>query len=584
LREEYQKRLRARTEAVASHEAQSAKLSNWRLLMVVLALGLGWWKFALAPIGVAGFIALAVWHDRIARKIERERRGITLYDRALARLDGRWMGKGNAGERFLDPEHPYAADLDVFGRGSLFELISQARTLPGEATLASWLRAPSLPETIRRRQEAVRELQPGLDLRETLALIGEDIRAEVHPEALVRWADHPPVRFSPVVRFVASGFVAVTVVLITGFFLQAWTWHAPVMWLLLQGIFGFVLRDRVLAVISRVDLPAHDLRLVSAMLAEFEKEQFQTPRLIALRQELETDGKPASGQISELRTLVDRLDWTHNEFFKPVARTLLWTTHLAIGIERWRQQSGAKVAAWLSAIGELEALSSLANYAAEHPVDTWPEFADDGPVFQAQGLAHPLIPLDHAVRNDVTLDSGLRLLLVSGSNMSGKSTLLRSVGLATVLAWAGAPIRAAKLRLSPLSVGAAMRVQDSVQEGKSRFYAEILRLRQVVDLSKCDTPLLFLLDEILAGTNSHDRCIGAQAIVVNLVERGAIGLVTTHDLALAAIVEKVGEVGRNVHFEDHIEDGHIAFDYRMRPGVVTKSNAIELMRSVGLDV
>ena len=208
----------------------------------------------------------------------------------------------------------------------------------------------------------------------------------------------------------------------------------------------------------------------------------------------------------------------------------------------------------------------------------------EGPLFEGRGIAHPLISPVAAVRNDVRLDRELRLLLISGSNMSGKSTLLRSVGLNTVLAWAGAPVRAERLRVSRLAVGAAMRAQDSVLDGKSRFYAEITRLRCVVDLVDGEAPLLFLLDEILSGTNSHDRLIGAAAVVRSLVERGAIGLVTTHDLALAHIAEDLAPHAVNVHFEDHIEDGRIAFDYRMRPGVVQKSNALELMRSVGLEV
>ena len=186
-----------------------------------------------------------------------------------------------------------------------------------------------------------------------------------------------------------------------------------------------------------------------------------------------------------------------------------------------------------------------------------------------------------SVRNDVRLDSEVRLLLVSGSNMSGKSTLLRTVGTNVVLALAGAPVRATRLELSPLSVGATLRIQDSLQEGASRFYAEITRLRQVVDLTAGPLPVLFLLDEILAGTNSHDRRIGAEGVVRGLVERGAVGLVTTHDLALAEMTV-TGEV--NVHFEDHLEDGLLRFDYKMRPGVVKKSNALELMRAIGLKV
>jgi len=210
--------------------------------------------------------------------------------------------------------------------------------------------------------------------------------------------------------------------------------------------------------------------------------------------------------------------------------------------------------------------------------------AEEGQCFEAEGVAHPLIPDDRAVRNDLAIGGDLRIVVVSGSNMSGKSTLLRTVGVNTVLAQMGAPVRARRMRLSPLAVGASIRLNDSLHEGRSRFYAEILRLRQILDLTAGRLPVLFLVDEFMHGTNSHDRRIGAEAMARGLVRRGAIGLITTHDLALAAIADELGPKAANVHFEDSVENGEIHFDYRMRPGVVRKSNAVELMRSVGLEV
>jgi DNA mismatch repair ATPase MutS len=239
---------------------------------------------------------------------------------------------------------------------------------------------------------------------------------------------------------------------------------------------------------------------------------------------------------------------------------------------------------WLVAMGEAEALSSLAGYAFEHPADPFPELHEGGPCFDAQQLGHPLIPESRAVRNDVAIGGDLRVIVVSGSNMSGKSTLLRTVGINAVLAQMGAPVRARGLKLSPLAVGASIRLNDSLREGVSRFYAEILRLRQILDLTAGPLPVLFLIDEFMHGTNSHDRRIGAEAMVRGLVRRGAIGFITTHDLALAGIADELGEQAANVHFEDDLQDGKIHFDYRMQPGVVRKSNAIELMRSVGLEV
>jgi DNA mismatch repair ATPase MutS len=281
---------------------------------------------------------------------------------------------------------------------------------------------------------------------------------------------------------------------------------------------------------------------------------------------------------------MELLDSRDNVFVRVAEVFLLWTPHLTLRVEDWRRHSGRAVRRWLAAIGEMEALSSLACHAFEHPADPFPEFLEDGPWLEAEAIGHPLLDERRVVRNDVAIGRTPRLLVVSGSNMSGKSTLLRTLGVNVVLAQAGAPVRARRLRLSALSVGASISISDSLQGGVSRFYAEILRLRQILDLTEKQPPVLFLIDELLNGTNSHDRQIGAAALARELVARGAIGLVTTHDLALAEIAAQLGESAANVHFEDSIADGRIHFDYVMRPGVVRKSNAIELMRSVGLKI
>jgi DNA mismatch repair ATPase MutS len=264
----------------------------------------------------------------------------------------------------------------------------------------------------------------------------------------------------------------------------------------------------------------------------------------------------------------------------------MWTTQCALAVETWRDAFGKAVPLWLSTVGQLEALVSLAGYGYEHPRDPFPEIRDSdaGALFDATGIGHPLLPEARVIRNDVRLDADMRLLVVSGSNMSGKSTLLRTVGINAVLALAGAPVRAERLRISPVAVGATLRIQDSLEEGTSRFYAEIKRMRQLVEIAEGPLPLLFLLDEIFHGTNSHDRRIGAEAVIGELVKRGAVGLVTTHDLALSDIAEGLAPRARNVHFEDHLENGRVTFDFKLRDGIVEKSNALELMRSVGLDV
>jgi hypothetical protein len=430
----------------------------------------------------------------------------------------------------------------------------------------------------------VAELRPRLDLREELALQGEDVRAGVHPAALEAWGSEPALHGAQTWRLIAGTLGALAALALVGWVLGGIGPLPLACTLALETLVALRFRGHVRHALAAAEQPARDLALLAELLERLEAEHFETPRLVALRAALDTQGRPASHEIARLRRLIELADARRNQLFAPLAAMLLWGVQFGLAIEVWRQRCGRRLVEWLEAVGEIEALSALAGHAFEHPEDPFPEILDRGPVFLGEALGHVLLPPDRCVRNDVRLGERERVLVVSGSNMSGKSTLLRTVGTNAVLALAGAPVRAGRLILSPLAVGASIRVNDSLQGGESRFYAEIKRLRQVADLARDEAHPLFLLDEILHGTNSHDRQIGAAAVVRGLVERGAIGLVTTHDLALARIADDLSPRAANVHFEDHLEDGHIAFDYRIRPGVVEKSNALALMREVGLDV
>ena len=581
---EYLRRRDERRAAAAREEGSSRRIWLWR--RVVFAAGAGlvvltflgvlapWWL--LLPVIV--FIAMMVTHQQVIARRDDFTRAADFYERGIARLEDRWAGSGEMGERFADKSHPYAEDLDLFGPGSLFELLSTARTRAGEERLAAWLCAPAAPAVVRARQEAIAELRPRLELREDLALLASEVRTGVHAEELSAWAGAPPVLASRAAPLVAGTLGALT--LLALLLWLALGYRQPLLVAVMaEGLFLLRTRAGVGRVIGEVERPGRDLKLLAHVLARLERERFASPRLAELRAALDADGEPPSRQIARLGRLTDALDWTKNQFFAPFAFLLLLPTQIAYAIDRWRRRSGPAVARWLDAVAELEALGSLAGYAYEHPADPFPELAEGGACFEGEGLGHPLLPEARAVRNDVSLGSGRQVLIVSGSNMSGKSTMLRAVGTNAVLALAGAPVRARRLRLSPLAVGASIHILDSLQSGSSRFYAEITRLRQIVDLTRGGLPLLFLLDEILSGTNSHDRRIGAEAVVRGLAERGAIGLLTTHDLALTEIA-----AAENVHFEDRLEGGKMVFDYRMRPGVVRRSNALELMRVVGLEV
>jgi hypothetical protein len=542
---------------------------------------------------VLGFAALVVAHDRVIRARERADRTVAYYEAGLARLADPLSpaGAGPDGAERLDPEHPYAADLDLFGPSSLFALLCRARSRAGVETLARWLSEPAGPEEIRERQDAVAELARRLPLRERLALVGDPGEAPIAPDRLVAWCSGPPGPPVRGVRTVAGALSGLSVAALVG---GAWAFGSGALafaspLLIAQAVFFAALGHRRHDVLAGVERVAADLSQLASLLALLEAERFESPRLRALREAVEFDGQPPSRRIARLRRWIDLSEARRNQMYwvPPIGPLLGLVTQATLAIEAWRNRVGPHVADWVRAVGELEALASLATHAFEHPDDPFPEVVDAGPCFEGEGLGHPLLAADVCVRNDVALGTAegqARALVVSGSNMSGKSTLLRTVGTNAVLALAGAPVRARRLRLSPLAVGASIQVHDSLREGESRFYAEIKRIAQIVGSAEGGRPVLFVLDEIFHGTNSHDRRIGAEAIVRALLERDAVGLVTTHDLALAKVGDSLAPRVRNVHFEDRLRDGRIHFDYRMRPGVITRSNALALMRAVGLDV
>jgi hypothetical protein len=457
----------------------------------------------------------------------------------------------------------------------LFELLCTAHTRMGQDTLASWLSAPAGVDAVRARQAAVAELRPRLEFREELAVLGSAVPARGHFAALARWGAElarPPL--PRVTRWAVFVVPVLTLAALTGWATLGTGFVFVLAALTVQVGLALWLRGYAEHTLGPAEAGRPALRSLAGLLALPERERFSSPRLRQLGEALHAGDRPAS----VLLTRLDRvLGWA-------IPATLLGCRpQLALRLGGWQRVWGQALGRWLEALGELEALCALATHAYENPDGVYAEVVGEGPCFEAEGLGHPLLPRDRCVANDVSLGGDLRLLVVSGSNMSGKSTFLRTVGINAALALAGAPVRAVRLRLSPLALGATLRVQDSLQAGRSRFYAEALRVRQLLDLAAGPVPLLFLLDELFQGTNSQDRRVGAEGVLRRLLDRGAVGLVTTHDLALTALVDLLPQ-SANVHFEDCFADGALRFDYRLRPGVVPTSNGLALLRAVGIEV
>jgi hypothetical protein len=595
VRAEYQARLAEWSTRADAQERAHRRMGTWRFLfvlgMVALAAMLSQTR---AGVGFAfvvlmlGLFLTGLFFNRIEKARDRARRAMVFYQAGLDRLDGTWTQKTETelaersyGTEFLDPHHPFASDLDLFGAGSLFALINTAQTESGGAALAAWLLAPAAPGEIRARQEAVNELHPKLDLRERLGLIAAETQSWIRTGALIHWAAQPRLLQS---RFVRVGAFALPLVSLALFLAGQWGLFVAV--LASQLALARSCRRAVQKVVRDAGVAPGDLDRLAEVLRCLENEPFKSERLRRMETEGRCDGFSASQAIQRLGKLHAWMESGNNFVFVIVCKFFLWETQFAFAIESWRARFGSKVEVWLQRLAEFEALSSLAGYACEHPADPFPELlpATDPARIEAEGLGHPLLPDSRCVRNDLALGPETRLIMISGSNMSGKSTWLRSIGVNLVLASAGAPVRARKFRLSPVRIGASIRNTDSLQQGVSRFYAEIQRLGAIVKLAGEGTPLVFLLDEVLSGTNSHDRRIGASCVALSLVQRGALALMTTHDLALTRIVDELKPPGQNFHFEDQLQDGRMSFDYQLRPGIVEKSNALELMRSVGLDV
>lgn len=536
-------------------------------------------------IPILAFVSLVILHARCVRRLKQARQAEAYYRTSLDRLNDQWIDVRPTGEDYFDPQHMYAGDLDLLGRGSLFQLICSARTKLGEETLARWLLSPASTAEIKQRQQSVEELRHELDFREELELLEAESHSDIEQTHLAEWVQQPLTTIPSPLKW-ASMITGVFAALSVISWLLSYSGIAPIcVAIIIQICLLFFIGPRIHELLNQTDEVRNGLSVLSDVLYLIEQRQFETPHLKAIVSALKTDGIPPSRSIAQLRRQIQGLNnCFRNQFSAPLSTLLGIPFHYVYAIQRWLVHVGPHCPEWLSAVGEFEALCSLAGYAYEHPHDPFPDVVDPeaGPRFEGTDLGHPLIPLNQVVRNDVTLNMENRLLMISGSNMSGKSTLMRTVGTNFVLAMTGAPVRATRLTVSPMQAGTAMRVQDSLQQGASLFYQSVARLSAVVHLADAPLPVLFLLDEILQGTNSHDRRIGAQSVIETLLERGSIGIVTTHDLALTEITAQFGEQAKNVHFEDQLVDGKMTFDYRMQPGIVEHSNALELMKMMGI--
>jgi len=593
-REWYASRLELWTRRRDHASAHGVAVSRLRLLTFFAPFVVLWFGFKLIPgasvvvavLLLMVFGALVAHHARVLAKVDAADAGRQVALRGAARLHRDWSALPEAAAPAgvnLD-DHPYARDLDLFGHASLASWLGRPATPSGESRLYGWLLAADHPDNAAIRQQAVDDLAPRAEWREGLAIEGLLGRASASELArFIEWAEGgapaiPWFVYRLVVAITAAIWLLI-VLQIMGAVDREW-WLIP----LLPGVvLSFALARRMYSVFNRASMGQQALDRYSSMLRQVCDASWSAPALIHLQNELR-DGGDAPRLVKGLSRLVEwsELRTAAALLHFPIEAFTLWDFHVMFAIERWRAAHGRHVRRWLDALGQIDALSILA--AVRHDCPDWAVARIDpsAPAFTAASLGHPLIPDTRRVSNDVEVGPSGTLLLITGSNMSGKSTLLRAIGINAVLAQAGSPVCAAALRLPRCEVWSSIRIQDSLELGHSYFMAALARLKAIVDASDRQPGVLYLLDEVLQGTNSAERSIAVRGVAQHLLRTGAIGVMTSHDLSLAH-EEPFVSVATLQHFAEQVHaDGQMTFDYKLRPGLATSRNALRLMQLIGL--
>jgi len=544
--------------------------------------------FAVLIVGIAGFLFLLKKHQAIRNERDLNHHLAFINQDEAGRLKRQYL-RPETGEQFANPTHFYASDLDVFGRHSLFRLLNRTHTFEGQKRLANWLLTPSGPDAVRLRQQAVHELIPQLDWRqqfEAKAYLEETITHS--PDLLINWATAevlPLPAYLNVVRFL---FPVITLTL-TALWLSGYLPGAIVM--IALAVHGLILSQtsaRAKDVSEQTFEISAALRSFRALFQHAEQLKGQSLRLQAVGKALISTDRLASEAIGQLAQLTEGLNYRRNPYFYLLfGIATLWDVHYLFRLERWRKEHGSHLSRWFEALGELEAINSLAGFAYAHPSYAVPDIVENELILDFIEAAHPLLPPGRSVANSLTFTGNGQTILITGSNMSGKSTFLRTVGTNIVLALAGAVTSADKFICSPVRVFTSMRTQDSLEESTSSFYAELKRLQTLIYLSKQSgqerVPVLYFLDEILKGTNSADRHRGAEALIRQLHRTSASGFVSTHDLELGQLTD-ASDFVRNYHFQSDLKDGELIFDYKLRDGICQSFNASQLMQAIGIEI
>ncbi len=521
-------------------------------------------------------------HNKVIARKELAGNLRKINEEEVSRQDHKFDGLPT-GEYWLDKSHPYAYDLDIFGRNSLFQLINRTSTPSGEYHLARWLLSPADPDRVRQRQESVQELSGDLAWNQRFQASGRLISevTQAGLDRLLKWLKIPAELPAAAYRYLS--WILPALILVSGL-LVVWGMLSIYVPLLLLLVNGFLLRrfqDQVTRVTHSTSGNARLLRSYATLIRMIEERTFRSDMLSKLKEPFHSERASATRTIHRLRRLADYLDARGNLFYQLFNFLFLLDIHLIVAAQRWKRKNHEDIAAWFSNIGEAEALISLAGLAIAQPAFHMPELRS-GQLLKVQELGHPLIPPKERVVNDFEMEGPGRVVIITGSNMSGKSTFLRTAGINVVMAHAGAPVCARAMSLSAFRVFTGMRTEDNLEAHISSFYAELKRIRQLLDyMDSGGAPVLFMLDEVLKGTNTKDRHKGSAALITKLLKKNGMGFVSTHDLELGNLAEEHAGI-RNYSFNSEIRENEIIFDYKIAAGICHSFNASMLMKKIGI--
>jgi hypothetical protein len=500
-------------------------------------------------------------------------------------MTGDWSAF-DAGEEWIDPSHEFSNDIDLFGKDSLFQYLNRTFTGYGRSVLAGWLSSPfTLSGRIEERQEAVKELSELLEWRQQFIAHGIDKSLEKSDiESLLSWLNKNEFIFSSQIRriliFVLPAFTVVSfVMMIAGLLPYPVFVSFFLLNLLLTGI-GLRETNAIHGLLSK---KYEFLSSFYRLLNHFEGQKFSSEVLSGIRSGLAGGSSSAAIRIKKLSGVIRSFDSRLNIFAGLFLNGLiLWDFHCIRVLEKWKKRSASDLPGWLESCGEIEAFCSLAGYTYNNQLFTWPTPAVDGTIINTVQMGHPLLEEEKRVCNDFSIPAPGEIVIITGANMAGKSTFLRTVAVNFILAMNGAPVCAAEMRFSPVKLFTSMRTTDSLSHSESYFYAELKRLKSLKEKLKEESGIFFILDEILKGTNSADKSTGSRLFLKKLTELGATGMIATHDTSLGEMEKEHPGIISNKCFEIEIDGDRISFDYTLREGITTRMNAALLMKEMGI--